>query len=77
MRSVFINRNSLREIIIVRSLKFELSHLRSLELMHTSKEQRLPTSYTYTIISNMKLGAECYELAVGNHCNENVQILNL
>lgn len=74
MQNVFIHRNRFRGIIIVRSLKFELSHLSSLELMYSSKEKHL---LQYIIVSNtMNLSAEFLELAVGNHSNKNVKILN-
>lgn len=74
MRNVFINKNHFRGIIIVRYLKFELSHLSSLELMYSSKEKH---QHQYIMVSNMiNLSAEFFELAVGNHCNENEKTLN-
>lgn len=42
--------------------------------MYSSKEKNL---LQYIMVSNMmNLSAEFFELAVENHCNENVKILN-
>lgn len=42
--------------------------------MNSSKEKHL---LQYIMVSNMmNLSAKFFELAVGNHCSENVKILN-